>query len=275
MDLDTRTLPLAGTSLAYHVARPDAAGVPVVLLHPWFGCWQFWIATMRHLAERPCYAVDLYSPAGGDWTSTAGPEELGGAVLEMLTAEGLEQVDVVGNSVGGIVAQVVAVTAPHRVRRLVLVGTGANTRGALPGFGAAVDRWIASARERGPATRDAVEATVDLLFTGRPGAATWESYVQAVLGIDPAYLAAVLGAARRLDLVPRLGDITAPALVIRGTEDTARGAQHSAALAAGISTVRSIEMPGAGHSPMVDHPAEFARLVRAHLDEPVPARPVA
>ena len=89
---------------------------------------------------------------------------------------------------------------------------------------------------------------------------------------DPAYLAAVLGAARRLDLTAQLADITAPTLVIRGSADRARSAAHSAALAAGIATARSVEMPGAGHAPMVDRPAEFARLVSAHLDAESPGR---
>ncbi|MEU6105109.1 alpha/beta fold hydrolase [Streptomyces flaveolus] len=72
-----------------------------------------------------------------------------------MDAEGLDRVDVVGNSVGGIVAQVVASTVPERVRRLVLVGTGASTQGALPGFAQAVDRWIDTGRDGGAASRAA------------------------------------------------------------------------------------------------------------------------
>jgi pimeloyl-ACP methyl ester carboxylesterase len=220
---------------------------------------------MGHLADRPCYAVDLYSPAAGDWSPMADPTGLANAVLAMMDAERLDRVDVVGNSVGGIVAQVIASTVPHRVRRLVLVGTGASTAGALPGFARVVDRWINAARDNGAADRAAVEAAIRMLFTIRPDEDTWETYVQAVLRTDPAYLAAVLGAARELDLTPRLADITASTLVIRGSEDCARSAGHSAVLATGIRAARSIEMPGAGHSPMVDHPLEFARLVSNHL----------
>jgi 3-oxoadipate enol-lactonase len=163
----------------------------------------------------------------------------------------------------------VASTAPDRVRRLVLVGTGASTAGALPGFAAVVDRWIETARDGREPSRAAVEDTVGMLFTTRPDHTAWETYVQAVCGADPAYLAAVLCAARRLDLSPHLAAITAPTLVLRGSADRARSAAHSAALAAGIRTARSIEMPGAGHSPMVDRPDEFARLVSTHFDEQI------
>lgn len=73
--------------------------------------------------------------------------------------------------------------------------------------------------------------------------------------------------ARRLDLSPHLAAIAAPTLVLRESADQARSAAHSAALAASIRTARSVELPGAGHSPMVDRPDEFARLVSTHLDE--------
>jgi 3-oxoadipate enol-lactonase len=264
--LQRRTVPLRGTSLTYHVARPDAPGRPVVLLHPWFGCWRFWSTTIAALADRPCYALDLYSPAAGDWTGVEGPVALAEAVVGVLDAERIEVADVVGNSLGGIVSQLVAATVPQRVHRLVLVGTGATTAGTLPGFAAAVDRWIATAEAGGAAAREAVEDTVGMLVTARPAAAEWTAYVDAVLATDPAYLAAALAGARLLDLTPRLPAITADTLVVRGSEDCARTAEHAATLAAGIPRARSVELPGAGHSPMVDHPAEFTALVRAHLD---------
>lgn len=254
-----------GVSLTYHVANPDAAGRPVVLLHPWFGCWQFWESAMQALADRPCFAVDFYSPASGDWEAVVGPEGLAEAVFAMMDAEGLDHVDLVGNSVGGIVAQVMASASPERVRKLVLVGTGASTAGCLPGFASAVDEWIKVAHEGSEASRAAIDDTVGMLVSSRPDQHTWDVFVDMVQQTDPAYLAATLKAARQLDLTPRLGAITASTLVVRGSEDCARTAAHAEALATGIPDARAVEMPGAGHSPMVDHPDEFNALVAAHL----------
>ncbi|MGH8883470.1 MAG: alpha/beta fold hydrolase, partial [Stackebrandtia sp.] len=53
---------------------------------------------MRELADRPCYAVDLYSPAMGDWAAMAGPTGLADAVLDLLDSEQLDRIDLVGNS---------------------------------------------------------------------------------------------------------------------------------------------------------------------------------
>ncbi|WP_068155421.1 alpha/beta fold hydrolase [Rhodococcus phenolicus] len=271
METHTRTIPLDGAQLTYHVSRPDAPGTPTILLHPWFGCWQFWASTMDALSDRPCFAVDFYSLAGEGGRPSAGPTDLADAVLRMLDAEQLDRVDVVGNSVGGIVAQIIASSVPQRVRRLVLVGTGANTVGALPAFAETVDRWTAATRAGEGPSRTAIEDTVGMLFTGRPRSDVWETYIAAVAGADAAYMGSVLTAARALDLVPRLPGITAPTLIVRGTEDCARTAEHAAVLAAGIPVARSIEMEGAGHSPMVDHPADFARLVAEHVGADIDA----
>ncbi|MGV9279822.1 hypothetical protein [Streptomyces sp. NPDC003730] len=63
------------------------------------------------------------------------------------------------------------------MHRLVLVGTGASTQDALPGFARAVGRWIDTGRHGEAASRAAAENTVGMLFTGRPGAPVWETFV--------------------------------------------------------------------------------------------------
>ncbi|MGH8883471.1 MAG: alpha/beta fold hydrolase, partial [Stackebrandtia sp.] len=166
-----------------------------------------------------------------------------------------------------IVSQLIAAQAPQRVRRLVLVGTGASTAGNLPGFAAAVERWTSGIHHGHAASRAAVEETVAMLFSSPPTHTEWDTYIDAVMRADPAYLAAVLGKARELDLTSRLPAITASTLIVRGTEDCARTAEHARALAAGIPDSRSVEMTGAGHSPMVDHPADFNRLIADHLGD--------
>jgi 3-oxoadipate enol-lactonase len=259
-----RSVTLEGTSLSYRITGPGT-NTALVLLHPWFGCRQFWDQTVNALADRRCLTVDFYSLADGDWARWASPEQLAAAVVAMLDNEHLECVDVVGNSVGGIVAQVLASAHPDKVRRLVLVGTGAMTSGVNRGFARAVDTWIACAGEGTAPRRETTEATIAMLFSTDLDEPTRRTFVDAVMQTDPAFIAAVLSAARGLDLTDQLPRITAPTLVLRGTEDCARTAQHAAQLAAGIPNALWTEIPGAGHSPMVDHPAEFNRLVSAHL----------
>lgn len=259
----TSALPLDGSTLRYSVTTPAETDreVPILLLHPWFGCRAFWDPVTDHLGA-PCYAVDWYSLSHGTWTDWASPEGLARAATALLDHLDLDTVDVVGNSVGGIVAQLLAARSPERVRRLVLVGTGASLDGPPTAFGELVSAWIAGTEDR------AVLAArlVDALVATPPDAPQRDAYVQAVLDADPGFVSAVLTAARGLDLRPELQHITAPTLVIRGEHDTARTPEHVATLTAGIPAASAVEMPGCGHSPMIEQPAAFAALVRRHLD---------
>ena len=59
--------------------------------------------------------------------------------------------------------------------------------------------------------------------------------------------------------------------MVRGSEDCARTAEHAAVLASGIPTARSVELPGAGHSPMIDQPARPSPRFPPHLEPQVGA----
>jgi 3-oxoadipate enol-lactonase len=245
-------------------AHAGAGRPPALLLHPWFGCGAMWEPLALRL-DVTSYAVDWYSLAeAGDratWTPWASPDGLARAAVALLDEQRLDRVDVIGNSVGGIVAQILAADHPGRVRRLVLIGTGAALGGPPTAFGALVGRWIEHPAERaGLAVR-----LVDALVAQPLAAADRDRYVAAVLAADPEFVAAVLRTARDTDLRPRLGAITAPTLVMRGEHDTARTRRHVAELVAGIADARSVELPGCGHSPMVEEPDLVASLVLSHL----------
>lgn len=257
-------LMLGDGALRYHLTVPDDAAParpPVLLLHPWFGCAAFW-EPVAPLLATPSLAVDWYSLGRGSWRAWASPEGLSRAAVALLDELGLDRVDVVGNSVGGIVAQLLAARHPARVRRLVLVGTGASLGGPPTPFGALVSAWVAGEGDRAALTG----RLVDALVATPPEEPGRTAYVRAVVEADPDFLSAVLAAARRLDLRPELPSIAAPTLVLRGEHDSARTRAHVAELLAGIPAATAVEMAGCGHSPMIEQPAAFAALVRGHLD---------
>ena len=128
---------IADARLEYYYRRPliRRHREPIILLHPWFGCWQFWRQTVNALPQFETYAVDLYSlGAGDDWEQFASPRGLALAVCVMIESLGVNRCSVIANSMGGIAAQALAVAQPHRIKKLVLVGTGARTFGVKPDF---------------------------------------------------------------------------------------------------------------------------------------------
>ena len=260
-----RSLTLRGSALAYR-SWQGPLGDPLVLLHPWFGCPAFWDATVAGLPGRSCLVPDLYSLGDGDWEGLAGPRGIARAVFAMLDAENIDHCAIVGNSMGGIAAQIIAASQPGRIVKLVLVGTGASVVALAPDYRSAIDAWLdADANGRHSA------AFVRRLLAREPNPDRMAVYVNAVLRANRKFMAATLIEGLKLDLRSCLRMITARTLILRGTLDAGRTRDHVRDLLRGIPDSVALEIPDAGHSPMVDSPELFVPLLRAFLDgAPVP-----
>jgi 3-oxoadipate enol-lactonase len=253
-----------GATLSYDrkPASGDRRFVPVILLHPWFGCCGFWRHTVAALPEFETYAVDLYSlGAGAEWRKFASPRGLSRAVGAMLDTRRIDRCSVIGNSMGGIAAQDLAARDANRINKLILVGTGARTVGVKPDFRKSLDDWIA-----GDADRAFTERLVGSLLARRPDdPREFESFVNAVADANKSFMGSVLRDAFEFDLRPVLPNIKATTLVIRGSLDAARTQTHVDELLAGIPHGRAAEIPEGGHSPQVDSSRAFSALVRSFL----------
>lgn len=104
----------------------NAAGVPLVLNQHFTGTLDHWDpAVTDGLAQGR--VVILFNNAGVSSSSGSVPstfEEMGANAVAFIKALGLQQVDILGFSIGGFVAQEITLQAPDVVRKLVLVGTG-------------------------------------------------------------------------------------------------------------------------------------------------------
>ncbi|MFB7907060.1 alpha/beta fold hydrolase [Kitasatospora sp. NPDC059146] len=115
-----RTVELPGVTLAYRESgRPD--GPPLVLLHALGERAADWDTVLPDLApDHHVYALDLRGHGDSGRTDRYGLAELREDVLAFLDALGLDRVDLVGHSMGGVVAYLLAQAAPERIGRLVL-----------------------------------------------------------------------------------------------------------------------------------------------------------
>jgi pimeloyl-ACP methyl ester carboxylesterase len=187
----------------------------------------------------------------------------------VLDAAGLERAHVVGASLGGIVAQQLALEAPERVDRLVLACTTPGTRGfAMPdrtvrlfvelprlapqeGLRRAIENALADETvERRP------ELVDDLLarrLADPPDLAGWRG--QAAAGMS-------------FDVLDRLGEIHAPTLVVHGTADNVVDYRNGELLAERIPGARLETFAGTGHLFFWEEPERFAQIVSSFLREP-------
>ena len=80
-------------------------------------------------------------------------------------------------------------------------------------------------------------------------------------GTPAGVAAAQRGMAKRVDSTATLGAITCPTLVVVGAEDTLTPPAEAEKMVAGIKGARLARIPGAGHLPNIENPAEFDRVL--------------
>jgi pimeloyl-ACP methyl ester carboxylesterase len=170
----------------------------------------------------------------------------------------------VGVSMGGYTAFELVRQAPERIAALALVDTrpGADS----PEGRAARDDTIAILRGEGPS---ALWARVGpkLLAAGAPDTVVAEARAIA-LDQDPETPAAAGAAMRdRPDSTPLLSEIRVPVLVVHGEEDATIPIAEAEAMAAVLPRARLVRMPGTGHLPPLERPAELAAEIGALLGE--------
>jgi pimeloyl-ACP methyl ester carboxylesterase len=120
----TKTLEVGGTPFAYREVGPTT-GVPVVFLHHFTAVLDDWDPAVVDgiAAERRVILVDLRGVGGSGGTTPDSVEAMAGDAIAFLEALGLSTVDLLGYSLGGMVAQVIVQQRPDLVRRVILAGT--------------------------------------------------------------------------------------------------------------------------------------------------------
>lgn len=234
---------------------------PVVLLHGFAGTGRGWDAVAGRLERYTAQAPDLRGHG-----SAAGLRPISfGAVTADVLAAAPPSFTLCGYSMGGRIALHVALAAPDRVRRLVLVATTA-------GIEDAAER--AARREADAALAGQLEAGTVEAFAGRwlaqPLFAGDAPEVQAAARADierntPAALAEALrglGTGVMAPLWDRLGDLPMPALALVGERD-AKFRALGERLAGALPDARLETVAGAGHALPREAPAAVAAAIDA------------
>jgi 3-oxoadipate enol-lactonase len=236
------------------------SGEPLLLVHGLGYARWGWEPVLEPL-ERS-FDVILFDNRGiGESDAPPGPytvAELAADAAQVLDEAGVERANVLGTSLGGMVAQELALTAPERVDRLVLACT-------TPG---------------GPEAFPMPERTVQLMT----GGATLRQFVENALapGPDPELVDRILrhreataqpldawsaqaAAGATFDALGRIARVEAPTLILHGTEDAVVDSRNSSLLASRIPDSRVELFPGGGHLFFWEQPDRFVDVVTGFL----------
>jgi len=202
--------------------------------------------------------------------------ELAGDAVRVLDAAGIASAHVYGLSMGGMIAQELAIRFPDRVRGLVLGGTTpGGPRAVLPtvreltalGVGAAGAArepgrpWLGPLLFSDRFRREQPERTRELLRHFAKHRA------------KPQGVAAHWWASVYHDTVSRLGDIRAPTLVMHGAADAMASPDNARLLAAKIPDAELALVPGAGHAYLLEDPEVSHALLADWLARRSPIAP--
>lgn len=233
-----------------------------MLLHGFAGTGRAWDAVREQLdpARYRSLAPDL---RGHGQRGAYRPVSFAGCVRDVLAGAPDQPFTLAGYSLGGRVALHVALAAPERVARLVLIATTAGIE--HPGERAeraAADAVLAARAERMTADEFARVWQNQPLFDGTPpaAAAAWSEDLRRSAPRDLAAVLRGIGTGAMEPLWGRLERLTMPCEVVVGARDakfTALGER----LAAALPDARLHVLPGAGHGVPREAPAALAALL--------------
>ncbi|MGF1467841.1 MAG: alpha/beta fold hydrolase [Sandaracinaceae bacterium] len=249
-----------GQHLAYEDTGGD--GPAVILSHGFLMNRAMFAPQVAALKDR--YRVITWDERGFGETPARGPFTYWDSAddcIALLDHLGVERAVLGGMSQGGFLSLRAALRYPDRVRALVLIDTAAEVDPpeVLAGYQQMLDGWAAGAREQ-------IAPTVAGLILGPEE--HWEPWVSGWADLDLEGLrhagAALLG---RDDISPRVPEITCPAIVFHGSEDTAIPLERAQRLCRDLPKCEGVvEVPGAFHAPNLTHPDAVNPRLIAFLD---------
>ena len=268
-NMPSHNVTVGDIDIAYkQIGRPDAK--PIILITGASATMDMWNPLLLEQLASANYRVIIFENRGvGE--STVGTKEFSisqfaNDTLGLLDALGISKADVLGWSMGGFIAQQLAVTNPDKVDNLILYTTscgGPNDRPTPPEVMQIVTNTSMSQEERMQKLAPLFFAPASW-FKAHPDYLNYFRIPKEFPIPQQIHLQQLDAAATWTGTCNALSNITQPTLIIVGTDDDA--APDSLTLAERIPGSWLIQIRDAGHGLMYQHPDEFNRVLMTFLE---------
>jgi len=240
----------------YYAARGQH-GAPLVFIHGAGDNHLLWNDALAAAANASrVYALDLPGHGRSSGSGCATILEYANVVREFLDAVEIECAVFVGISMGGAIAQTLALEFPTRVLGLGLVGTGARLRVAPQFLDGIQNDFENTAR-----------ALAANFYSSQAADALIETSAATLMAMGAQILYADFAACDAFDARARLGEIRAPTLVVCGAADKMTPPRYSEFLAQHIAGAELQLIDNAGHLALREQPTEFKRILLRWLEQ--------
>ncbi|KOU73224.1 carboxylesterase [Streptomyces sp. MMG1533] len=244
-------LALDAATLTYDDEGPrDGEATPLVFIHGWTANRHRWDHQMAHFAPgRRVIRLDLRGHGESTGSGARTIDDLAGDVLALLDHLKVDRFIPVGHSMGGMIAQTLALAHPDRVERMVLVNSiskMAYSRG----------RGLLMAASTLVPFKLFVAANIQRAFA--PGYPREEirSYIGASAATPREVVMTLYSAMRAFDVLDRVGEIGTPTLLVHGYYDVQLPVAQMLRMAKAYPDA-VIRILDAGHELPVEKPAEL------------------
>ena len=252
-----------GTHLHYALAGPES-GPPIVFSNSLGTDYRIWDEVVDRLAGA--YRILLYDKRGhGLSGSPGGPWRIEDHVLDLaglLEHLSIRRATIAGLSVGGLIAQGLALSRPDLVARVVLCDTASRIGND--------ELWnIRIEAVRASGIRTIADSVLERWFSPsyRSGSREFHKWRNMLLGVSAEGYAKTCEAIRDADYTIETATLRLPALAIAGEFDGATPPDVVRATARLIPGCRFELIRNAGHLPCVEQPAALAALVSEFLQD--------